>query len=149
MGRLLRDASIRTKVLTLVIIVAGVALVLASAALLTTDYYQYRTDIRQNLATQARMVLENSTAAMSFQDPEAAQETLATLSPNEHIRIGCLYNAGGRLFARFTPDRSSEAQCPVISTSRLISVMRLLCMQTPSGYAAYFRPPSAQHRSAA
>jgi len=36
MGRLLRDASIRTKVLTLVIIVAGVALVLASAALLTT-----------------------------------------------------------------------------------------------------------------
>jgi|KBSMisStaDraftv2_1062788.scaffolds.fasta_scaffold02190_8 signal transduction histidine kinase len=112
MGRMLRDASIRTKVLTLVIIVAGVALVLASAALLTTDYYQYRTDIRQNLATQARMVLENSTAAMSFQDPEAAQETLATLSPNEHIRIGCLYNAGGRLFARFTPDRSSEAQCP-------------------------------------
>jgi len=109
---MLRDASIRTKVLTLVIIVAGVALVLASAALLTTDYYQYRTDIRQNLATQARMVLENSTAAMSFQDPEAAQETLATLSPNEHIRIGCLYNAGGRLFARFTPDRSSEAQCP-------------------------------------
>ena len=112
MGRMLRDASIRTKVLTLVIIVAGVALVLASAALLTSDYYQYRTDIRQNLATQARMVLENSTAAMSFQDPEAAQETLATLSPNEHIRIGCLYNAGGRLFARFTPDRSSEAQCP-------------------------------------
>ena len=113
MGRMLRDASIRTKVLTLVIIVAGVALVLASAALLTTDYYQYRTDIRQNLATQARMVLENSTAAMSFLDPVAAQETLATLSPNEHIRIGCLYNASGSLFARFTPDRSSEAQCPV------------------------------------
>ena len=113
MGRMLRDASIRTKVLTLVVIVAGVALVLASAALLTSDYYQYRTDIRQNLATQARMVLENSTAAMSFQDPEAAQETLATLSPNEHIRIGCLYNAGGRLFARFTPDLSSQAQCPV------------------------------------
>jgi two-component system, sensor histidine kinase len=112
-GRLLRDASIRTKVLTLVIIVAGVALVLASAALLTSDYYQYRTDIRQNLAMQARMVLENSTAAMSFLDPVAAQETLATLSPNPHIHVGCLYNAGGSLFARFTPDGSSEAQCPV------------------------------------
>src|SRR4029077_2136835 len=100
---LLRDASIRTKVLALVMFVTTVALILASGGLLLWDYYQFRTDIGRELATQAQMVLENSTAAMSFRDRIAARETLETLSPNRHIRLGCLYNTANTLFEQYRP----------------------------------------------
>jgi signal transduction histidine kinase len=110
MGRLLRDASIRTKVLALVMLVTTVALILASGSLLLWDYYQFKTDIGRELSTQAQMVLENSTAAMSFEDRAAARETLETLSPNRHIRLGCLYNAAGALFVQFAP--GGDGPCP-------------------------------------
>jgi signal transduction histidine kinase len=110
-GRLLRNASIRTKVLALVMLVTTVALVTASGSLLAWDYYQFRTDIGRSLSTQARLVLENSTATMSFQDHSAARETLETLAPNTHLRIACLYNAAGDLFEQYRPVGSSGV-CP-------------------------------------
>ena len=103
--------SIRAEILLLVILVTAVALTLASVSLLIWDYYRFRTDIQSELAMQAQLVLENSTAAMSFDDPAAARETLATLAPNAHIRIACLYTAPGTLFAQFNPDPGA-APCP-------------------------------------
>ncbi|MEO8259418.1 MAG: ATP-binding protein [Acidobacteriota bacterium] len=111
MRRLLRDASIRTKVLALVLLVTIVALMLASGSLLAWDYYQFRTDIGRELSTQAQIVLENTTAAMSFQDAATARETLETLSRNPHVRLGCLYTAAGELFSQFRP-AGGAGRCP-------------------------------------
>ncbi len=76
MTGLLHNASIRTKVLTLVMLITTVALIVASGSLLIWDYFQFRTDIGRELSTQAQMVLANSTAAMDFKDPNVARETL-------------------------------------------------------------------------
>jgi signal transduction histidine kinase len=111
MERVLRAPSIRTKMLALVMLVTTVALILTSGSLLAWDYYQSKIDIGRQLSMQAQMVLENSTAAMSFQDRAAALETLETLAPNSHVRAGCLYNAAGDLFARFTPGGGADT-CP-------------------------------------
>jgi signal transduction histidine kinase/CheY-like chemotaxis protein len=139
MGRLLRDASIRTKVLALVMLVTMVALILASGSLLLWDYYQFKTDIGRELSTQAQMVLQNSTAAMSFEDRAAARETLETLSPNRHIRLGCLYNAAGALFVQFAP--GGAGPCPespppvgsVIGPNRVQVVVRTDVAGRPAG----------------
>jgi methyl-accepting chemotaxis protein len=97
-------------VLLLVMTITTVALLLTAVALFAWDYSQFRTDIQRELFTQARIVLENSTAAMSFRDAEAARETLETLAPNNHILLGCLYTVTGSLFAEFRPDQ--DAACP-------------------------------------
>jgi signal transduction histidine kinase/CheY-like chemotaxis protein len=99
----LLEASIRTKILALVMLVSAISLTLASASLLAWDYRQLRLDIANELSAQAGMVVENASAAISFRDPVAARETLATLAANPHLRIACLYEAGGALFAQFRP----------------------------------------------
>ena len=107
----LLDASIRTKILALVMLVSAITLTLASASLLAWDYRQLRIDIADELLAQGGMVVENASAAISFRDPVAARETLATLAANPHVRIACLYEASGALFAEFRPSVNPSA-CP-------------------------------------
>jgi signal transduction histidine kinase/ActR/RegA family two-component response regulator len=109
--RLFYRLTIRGKLVTVVMVVSAAVLVLCIASFVAWDYFQFRQDARRELSTQARMVLENSTAAMSFQDQSAAQETLETLAPNPHIRVACLYDPTGVRFAEFRVTGES-ASCP-------------------------------------
>jgi signal transduction histidine kinase/ActR/RegA family two-component response regulator len=95
----------------MVMVVSAAVLVLCIASFVAWDYFQFRQDAQRELSTQARMVLENSTAAMSFQDQSAAQETLETLAPNPHIRVACLYDSAGVRFAEFRV-AAETAPCP-------------------------------------
>jgi signal transduction histidine kinase len=95
---MLSRLSIRQKLAALLMIASSVVLILASIAYVTWDYFQFRTDMRNDLSTQAGLVLENTAAAVTFKDPEAAQETLQMLSINPHVQIACLYFPNGELF---------------------------------------------------
>jgi signal transduction histidine kinase/ActR/RegA family two-component response regulator len=110
---MLSRLSIRAKLATLLMIASSVVLVLASIAYVTWDYIRFRADMRTDLATQAALVLENTAAALDFDDQGAARETLAMLSINPHVRQACLYTARGELFTdvRFD-DPSPEGPCP-------------------------------------
>ncbi|MBP8273287.1 MAG: response regulator [Acidobacteria bacterium] len=114
MMRWLRNASIRTKFLTVVMAVTTISLLLAAASLFAWDYRQFRLDIMKELSAQAGLVIENSTAAITFRDHRAATETLQTLAPNTHIRLGCLYDGSGALFAQFAPGQGGRV-CPPLS----------------------------------
>ena len=77
---------------------SSVVLVSASIAYVVWDYFRFRADMRTDLATQAELVLDNTAAALAFNDHEAARETLQMLSINPHVRLACLYSRDGRLF---------------------------------------------------
>ncbi|HYB93343.1 MAG TPA: ATP-binding protein, partial [Vicinamibacterales bacterium] len=49
---------------------------------------------------QAQLVLDNSAAAITFNDPQAAAETLDMLALHPHMQVACLYLPNGRLFAQ-------------------------------------------------
>jgi signal transduction histidine kinase len=107
----LGDLSIRAKILTLVMLITTVALLLASGSLLLWSYFQFRADLERELSAEARLVLENSVAAISFQDRDAARDTLQTLARNQHVRAACLYSAADALFVEFRTARATR-QCP-------------------------------------
>ena len=110
---MLAGLSIRAKLATLLMIACSVVLVLASIAYVTWDYFRFRNDMRVDLATQAALVLENTAAALDFDDHGAARETLSMLSINPHVRMACLYTARGELFTDMRFDEpSSEGSCP-------------------------------------
>ena len=114
---MLSRLSIRAKLATLLMIASSVVLVLASIAYVTWDYFRFRNDMRTDLATQAALVLENTAAALDFNDRGAAQETLSMLSINTHVRLACLYTAGGALFTEMRfDDPSTEGPCPAAVT---------------------------------
>ena len=111
MRGLLAGLSIRNKLVAMSMAVSALALVIAFGAIAIWDYVQFRSDIQRDLAVQAGIVLENSTAAISFDDEMAAQENMRTLAPNTHLRLACLYDASNDFFVEFKPGAGVQA-CP-------------------------------------
>jgi signal transduction histidine kinase/ActR/RegA family two-component response regulator len=109
---MLNRFSIRQKLTALLMIMSGAVLLLASAAFVTWDFYRFREEMQVDLATQAGLVLENTAAAMTFDDPDAARQTLEMLSIDPHIQIACLYLPNGRLFALANFNDVSQDACP-------------------------------------
>jgi len=91
----------------------GLALAIATVVLVATQYFGLRRDLAATLAAQARMIAENSAAALSFDEPASAHATLAALRAVPGV-AAAIYRtnpigAVPRLFARFEPlDRAGE-----------------------------------------
>ena len=102
MSGFVRRLPIRHKLVLMIMATSIVVLLLASGGYIVTDYYESRDDLRRELTAQAEIIVQNSTAALQFLDPAAADETLQTLAQNRHIRSACLYDARGALFAQFS-----------------------------------------------
>jgi signal transduction histidine kinase len=108
-GRLNR-LPIRAKLVAMIMITSVTVLVLASAGYLAFDYYRLRADEADELVAQAQLVLENSSAALKFDDARAAGQTLATLASVPRLRAACLYDKADTLFADWRRD-SRSPQC--------------------------------------
>ena len=98
--RRFRDLPIRHKLLLMTFASSAAALALASAGFLAWDVVQFRTEVAGDVDAQSRIVAESSAAPLTFQDNQAAGETLAVLSLRPRIQMACLYAATGRLFHR-------------------------------------------------
>ena len=73
MRPLLRRLPIRAKLVAMIMLTSATVLVLAGVGYLAWDYFRLRADMASDLQAEAQLVLENSAAALSFQDPQAAR----------------------------------------------------------------------------
>jgi signal transduction histidine kinase/ActR/RegA family two-component response regulator len=64
------------------------------------EHSRARKNLVEVLQTQSRIVVDNSAAALQFNDYDAAVETLRALGVNAGFTHACLYDARGQLFAR-------------------------------------------------
>jgi signal transduction histidine kinase len=99
--RLLRDLPIRRKLVVILMIATGGALLLAGAGLLALDYFRFRSEMATDLQTLAEVVAQNCTAPLSFQFPDAAEETLSALDAKPSVLGAAVYDKEGALFARW------------------------------------------------
>jgi signal transduction histidine kinase len=104
-----RNLPIRRKLMTIILVVSGAVSVLTCTTLLTYDYLTFRQTTLRALATLGRIVADNSTAALAFQNPDDAGEVLGALKAERHIVAAGLYDNAGRLFARYPADRPETA----------------------------------------
>ena len=108
---MLNRLSIRQKLTAMLMIMSSATLLLASAAFVTWDFFRFRADMYTDIVTQAHLVLDNTAAAVTFKDPEAAGETLEMLAIHPHTQLACLYLPDGTLFASRV-FRALSDQCP-------------------------------------
>jgi PAS domain S-box-containing protein len=106
--RLFRNASIQRKQTLIIMLTTAVALLLACAAFTTYEVITFRKAMLRNLATLGEIVGDNSAAALDFNDPKAAVETLAALKEEPNIVGACIYLKNGTLFAVY--DRSGDGR---------------------------------------
>jgi hypothetical protein len=67
--------------------------------LLLIDIWLFRTTASDEVESLARLIAENTAAAVSFDDVEAARANLDSVGMRPNVRRACLYDDGGTLFA--------------------------------------------------
>ena len=106
-----RDIPIKQKLLIISMATTSAAMVLAGVGIVASDSLLFRRDLRRDLSALAQMAADNSTAALEFNDPKVAAETLAALRARTHLVAACIYKLDGSVFAKYSrPD--ARAGCP-------------------------------------
>src|SRR5580704_547587 len=85
------------------------SLIAAGVAFISYDIYSFRIASVHDMQTLARVVASSSTAALAFDDPEAARDVLTQLHYREHIAAACLYDAAGKPVASYLQGKRSCA----------------------------------------
>lgn len=99
--RFYRNLSMQRKLTFIIMMSTVVALLATCFTFLLYDRGNFLAWIRRDLDTLGRVFGLNCTAALSFRDQEAAEETLGSLRANPHIMQAALYDVKGRLFATY------------------------------------------------
>ena len=100
--RALRDISLGRKLMLIIMMTSCTALLTTSLAVLVYDLVSFRHAMSADLATQADVLGNNSTGALTFGDAKAATEVLAALRAEPHVTGACLYTTEGKPFATYS-----------------------------------------------
>src|SRR6267142_396096 len=105
-----RDLSIKRKLAILTMASCATALLLVSAAFVAYETITFRQRTLRELTTLADIIGNRSTAALTFENQEDADEDLNCLAPNKQITAAGLFK-GERLFAHY-PKNSAATNFP-------------------------------------
>jgi len=103
-----RDLPIRRKLMLITTLISGVALIVACALFTTYDYFAFRQLMVKELMTSADLIGANSTAAISFNDHDAAREALSSLRVNASIQSAEIHGPNGEEFAEYLHPGATE-----------------------------------------
>ncbi len=101
----LRDTPIKRKLMLVILLTTGFALLLMGSALITYELVTFRRSIAVNIGVLAEIIGANSAGAVAFQDRKSAQEILAALSAEHQVTAAAIYDKEGEIFARFPTTR--------------------------------------------
>ena len=104
--------SLRAKLLTMLMVTSGAAVLLESGASFLYDSRSMLKVTAQDLGSLADVAGANSVAAMAFGDVKASNEILAALSLKPGLVAAALYDKQGKLFTSFRRDKASEEPIP-------------------------------------
>jgi signal transduction histidine kinase/DNA-binding response OmpR family regulator len=96
-----RNCPVKRKLQIVIMATVMAALVVAGGAVLVYDYLTLRASMLSDLEVIAEIYATNSTAAMTFNDPQAAEELLSSLRAKPSIQWASLHLPNGRQFASY------------------------------------------------
>ncbi|QBE64309.1 ATP-binding protein [Pseudoduganella lutea] len=98
---MIRLRSLRHKLLGVIALVMLPAVLVSIGTIVVYDLHIYEQTITDDMTTQAELVGHMSAPALSFDDDRLAHENLALLRLRPKVEAGAIYNARGRLVARY------------------------------------------------
>lgn len=106
-----RDMPIKQKLIAMMMSITAVALLLSGVGVVASDSVYFRQNMLRDSSTLSQVISTNSTAAVDFDDPRAAADTLSSLKARAHIVAACIYRSDGGLFASYLRPGAGVA-CP-------------------------------------
>jgi PAS domain S-box-containing protein len=115
--RTFRDRPIRQKLAIIITVTTTAALLMAGLGIVLADSLLFRGYLRRDLTALARIIADNSTAALAFNDPKSAAETLAALRARPHVVGACIYRPDASILARYS--REDAFACPSVQSEKI------------------------------
>lgn len=113
----LRTIPIRHKLMIISLLTTVTALVLACVAFVTYEQIDFRQSMTRDLSITARMIGINSSAALSFDDPQFAEQTLQALDAQPHVVAACIYDSTGEVFATYVHNGNERHDWPEVQAA--------------------------------
>jgi diguanylate cyclase (GGDEF)-like protein len=110
--RSFRDTPIKRKLIAISLLSSGAALLLACGGFVAYELTAYREATLNQLTSVASVIASNSSSALSFDDPEAAEHSLSALRSERMVVAACIYGADQQLFAAYYSSAGQE-RCAV------------------------------------
>jgi signal transduction histidine kinase len=104
--RLFRNLSLRSKQTLVMMLTSCIVLFLACAAFVLFDVLTFRRELVEEVSVTADMIGKNCVAAIDFNDPRSAVETLSALQASPEIIGACIYTKDGEVLAKY--DRAND-----------------------------------------
>src|SRR5580658_8668332 len=108
------NLSIRRKQTLVMLLISGAVLFLACTAFVAYDTVNFRRELVENVSVLADAIGDNCAAAIDFNDPKTAADTLSALHANGHILSACVYGRDGQVFAIYQRDHDAAFVSPVV-----------------------------------
>src|SRR4030095_10229701 len=110
--RFLKNIPIKSKLTIITMVTSCAALLVACIAFATYERVAFRAALVSDLLSTAKMIGDNSSAALIFDYPEDAEKTLRSLSAHPHIVAGAVYDKNGKAFAQYRPSGAQGTFSP-------------------------------------
>lgn len=105
---LFKNTPIRRKLIIVNLLTSGAVLLITCIAFFSYEIYSFRQATLAKLTSLGEITAANSTAALAFDDANAAQEILAALHSEPNIVAAVLYDSLGGTFATYPDDLSQD-----------------------------------------
>ncbi|HEV7522430.1 MAG TPA: CHASE sensor domain-containing protein, partial [Candidatus Angelobacter sp.] len=112
------NQTIKRKIVTIVMVTAGAALLLACGGFAIYETIAVRQSKLKEMMLVGDLIAANSAPGLSFNDPQASEETLAALKTSPHVIAATVYDKNGKAFATYLrPGASSTPARPSLVAS--------------------------------
>ena len=101
MINILKNQSVRRKLVIIALITTGVSLLMSNLAFISLEYYLARQDVQKKLAILGDVIATRSATALTFNDSALLQSNLATLQADSSVIRGCIYSDPNTLAAEY------------------------------------------------
>jgi two-component system, sensor histidine kinase and response regulator len=101
MARPFHDVSIKRKLQAIIVLTSALSLFFAGAAFWAYELLTWHEEFRQSLVAVGNVVVNQSTAALSFGDNQAGGEILSALKTDDRVVGAAIYTLSGKLFCSF------------------------------------------------
>jgi len=104
--------SIKRKIVTIVMVTSGAALILACGGFAIYETIAVRQSKLGEMMLVGDLIAANSAPGLSFNDPQASEETLAALKTSPHVIAARVYDKNGKTFATYLRSGASLSALP-------------------------------------
>jgi PAS domain S-box-containing protein len=104
----LKGVSIRSKLIRLISAISAISLLIVFTVLFIYEILSYREDTVREMDVLANFLAANSTAALAFDDVDAAQEILFAVKAEPLITAAVLFKLNGEVLTSFVPDTTQQ-----------------------------------------